>query len=334
MVETKNIVIGDHSALHALMHRDWTAYLTSPQTQENPFTRCAQTQENPFNSCAQTIKELSFFNTNNALYGPKPIVVLVPKHFSRRFTNDITCRFVAREISDYPSAPRRSFIQLREGLYITSPELTYLRMADFVGVHKLAAIGTDLCGRYFIDDRLDEYPQRKAFITTPERIMRYCSQLPQTRGSKKALEALKWVRANSGSPAETKLFLLLSISTRQGGFGLPFTHLNYDENAGALARFTDQFQYSIDIANPEMHIGIEYDGLLYHTNSSRDKRRRNELHALGWDIFPVDRDVLQDADRMIDFAMLLAKHMGIRKRPAKCWHDKHTMLRKELGLKP
>ncbi len=321
METARDIIIGDQSALHALMHRDWSALLAKP-----PITG------NPFANCDGTIAELRMFNTENALYGEKPITLLVPPGANRRFSNDVTCRYAPLELSNSTYVPVHSLIKLRSGLYLASPELVYLRMAEFSNLYELAAIGTNLCGRYYIDELADSYPQRSAFITTPSRLRKYCGSFNHVRGCGKALQALEWVKGNSGSPAETQLFLLLTIPTRRGGFGLPFDHLNHDVTPKSFAPFANQSNYSIDIANIEMHVGVEYDGQLFHDNPEKDKRRRNELKALGWDIFPIGKDILWNPERAIQFAHLLAKRMKIRFRPTNTWHNKYLELRRSLGL--
>ena len=108
--------------------------------------------------------------------------------------------------------------------------------------------------------------------------------------------------------------------------------MNYDVKAGRLVRIAEQNSYSIDCANPVLKTGVEFDGQDSHLDSSEDKRRRNELKALGWDIFPLEKDVFNSPDRMIRFAGTVAVCMGIRRRHSRAWPEKYLRLRKELGM--
>lgn len=198
---------------------------------------------------------------------------------------------------------------------------------------QLAQIATNLCGRYYIDIATDKIEDRSAFLTTPEKLRSYCSALPEVRGSKKALNALRWAFPNSGSPTETQVQLLLTIPCGRGGFALPLPLMNYDVRAGRLARIAEQGKYCIDCANPDLKIGVEYDGQDSHQDPAADKRRRNELKALNWDIFPLEKDTLENPDRMARFAEIVSIAMHVRIRRPHTWAAKYLALRKELGLK-
>jgi len=310
-----NILIADKSALFALLHGDWASRIEASLANTNPLY-----------ACATTLEGLSSFNVHNPLYGPPPISLLVHRSRDRRFSEAITCHLTS---CDYPPG---SFFKLRDGLYMTSPELTFIRMAPFVTEVQLAEIGMNLCARYFIDVHTDEINDRERFLTTPKKLRKFASTPPILPGSRKALSALRWVLPNSGSPAETKMELQYCLPLGRGGLALPFTAMNYDVRAGRLTPIMAQGKYSIDLANPKREVGLEYDGEDSHPDPSADKRRRNELKALGWDVFPIDKSVLYDPDATIRSAEQIAKHMGIRLRRSKNWEPKFHQLRKELGL--
>lgn len=316
MENIRNIVIGGESALFALLHADLGQHMAK---------RAVIT--NPLDSSAETVKELQSFNTDHPLYGGQPVHLLLPEGACRRHTEAITCRFAPSNL------PERSFFFVREGLYMASPELVFLRMAAFKTEMQLARIAMDLCARYYINVTTGEIENRSAFLTTPESLCAYCMLLPDVRGSKKALNALRWVYPNSGSPRETQCQLLLTLPLGRGGFALPLAHMNFDVKSGHLAHIAEQGKYSIDFANPNLKIGAEYDGRDSHPDPAADKRRRNELKALGWDIFPFEKDVLEDPDRMARFAANLAIAMRVKRQHSRAWPKKYLALRKELGLR-
>lgn len=310
-----NILIADQSALHTLLHRNWGNSIEEKLVNVDPLQ-----------DCASTLDDLRAFNVQHPLYGPAPISLLVKSVSDRRRTDDLLCRYVSVDL------PPGSFFELRPGLFMATPELVYVRMARFVTEAQLAEIGMNLCGRYYLDTATGKIEDRSGFITTPERLRAYALAAEGVMGSKEALAALRWVLPNSGSPYETKMKLLYCHPLGRGGFKLPFTAMNYDVKAGKLQRFTAQATYSIDMVNEKRKIGMEYDGEEGHQDASHDKRRRNELAALGWSIFPIDKSVLHDRQKSANVAKQIATRMGMRLRFSPHWDEKNRRLRSELGL--
>lgn len=310
-----NILITDESALHALLHADWANTIESSMAKINPLA-----------ACASTLEGLRAFNVHHPLYGPPPIVLLVARESDKRFARDVTSRYTQAEL------PPNSFFELRQGLFMATPELVFVRMASQLTEVQLAEVGMNLCGRYCIDEATKQVLDRSQFITTPDKLRAYAASASHMRGSSKARTALKLVLPNSGSPYETKLKLLFCHPVGRGGFGLPFTAMNYDVSAGRLERIMAQSFYSIDLVNELMQFGVEYDGGDAHPDASEDKRRRNELATLGWRVFPIDKEILHDPEATIRAAEQIAKQMHVRLRRSVNWEKKYLRLRAELNL--
>ncbi len=310
-----NILIVDESALFALQHGDWADRIE---------TSLAKT--NPLQSCATTLEGLSDFNVHNPLYGPPPVSLLVNDESSKRFTDNLICRYTD---NTYPPG---AFFALREDLFIATPELAYLRMARFATEVQLAEIGMNLCGRYFSDAKTGKICSRSRFLTTPEKLAAFAKAASSVRGSKKALHVLRFVLPNSGSPYETKMKLLFCHPIRLGGFGLPFTDMNYDVRSGRLQAMMAQDDFSIDMVDRVRRFSAEYDGGESHLDASADKRRRNELATLGWRVFPIDKAVLHDPEATLRAGRQMAKQMQVRLRFPAHWEERYLRLRAELGL--
>lgn len=311
-----NIIIGDTSALRFLLHRD-----------AGDFVERNRTLVNPLLDCATSSSALHAFNFQNPAYGPPPVTLLVPSARLRREANAISCAVCPIDI------PPSSFFEIRPGLYMASPELVFLRLATRVSVNRLAEIGMELCARYFIDEKTGELPDRNALLTTPERIAEFLDSAPGVNGSSKARQALKFVLPESKSPMENKMKLQFCHPMRRGGFNLPFTVMNFEvKPRESLQKLTTQETYSIDLADPDTQKGLEFDGREKHLDASKDKQRRIELKALGWDIFPLDAKVLYNPTATIRFAEQVARHMGIRLRYPKSWESKFVELRHDLDL--
>lgn len=313
MVGSSSIVIGDQSAAALYAHSACR------------FMQARPLQRNPLRTCADTSAGLHAFNYDHPLFGGRPVTLMVPEQAYRRRTEIITCH------SAHAAIPPKSFYELREGLYIACPELVFARMGLYLDLIQLAELGMSLCARYYIGAN-DAIEDRPFSITTPKKLSAYLDHVPEMRGSMKARRALALVMANSGSPVETKMALQFCVPLRMGGFKFPFTAMNYEISAGKMSSMTLQSAYSIDLASPQRKFGLEYDGEAYHEDSSKDKRRRNELKALGWEIFPIDKNVLFDAraTKRAGEQIATCLHMRLRRPPS--WEESFTALRKSLHL--
>ena len=316
MATSGNIVIADESALHLYLHIDGLQQINAHVAQINPLLNCASTSE-----------ELLSFNPQHPLYGGEPISILVCDPVSRRTNSRVRSRCCSYDF------PRRSFVKIAGGPYVVAPELAFVRAGCFMSEAELIALGTNLCARYYVNLKTGKTIERSAFLTTPDKLRRYVAKVSSMRGSAKAERALKWVLANSASPAETQMTLILTLPYRLGGFGLPLKEMNFDVKAGRLSRIAEQSDFSIDLANHDMRIGCEYDGHDYHLDASADKRRRNALAALDWTIFPIDKHVLGSALATEQLALELASRMKVRVRRPDGWNDKYRALRYDLGLR-
>ena len=310
-----NIIIGDLSALHFYLHSDVCSHDAIKRTLHNPLT-----------NCANIAKVHRSFNCDNPLYGSKPITLLVPRRELRRHSSVITCSVCSYDL------PGDSFFELRPGLYLTSPELTFLRLSERLNENRLAEIGIQLCARYFTHLDSGQIVNRTKPLTTPDSLSRFAQQCKGMRGTLKAQRALRFVLANSASPMEGAMKLQFCHPFSHGGFNLPFTVFNYEIILPRTNRFTSQSTYCIDLVNPQLKVGMEYDGKEFHQNAGKDVKRRNELKALGWEVFPLDSSVLYSPDETIRLARQIAKYLGIRQRFPRSWEAKFVQLRHDLDL--
>lgn len=315
MASLGNIVIADESALHLYLHIEGLNQIGARKAKGDPLRLSAKSSAG-----------LSAFNTSHPLYGGEPVSVLVNERGSRRATRQIDAKCCSYDL------PGGSFIKLRSGLYLSSPQLTFVRMARNVSETKLAAMGMALCARYYVREGTGEIVERAGYLVTPDQLGNYLEKVPGMRGSTRAARALRWVVANSGSPAETQMKLQFCQPLWCGGFALPFGVMNYDVRAGRLSRITEQGDYCIDLVNPRLKVGLEYDGALYHLDASKDKRRRNALASLGWTVFPIDKAVLYDPVATEKAARQIARFLGIRIQKPRCWESRFVELRRDLGL--
>ena len=310
-----NIIIADESALFFYEHIAGMGQFALKPTRGNPLSDCTCSGEG-----------LARFNASHPLYGGAPVSVLVRDSTARRQSRAVKARCCPIDL------PEGSFYKLRDNLFLASPELVFVRMGGFVPEMRLAEIGLNLCGRFYKNLDTGKLGDRIELLTTPAKIERYLDKVPDLRGSSKARKALRWVICNSGSPAESKMKLQFGNPLWTGGFGLPFTHLNYDVMAGRHADLTEQSEFCIDYVNPDLKKGMEYDGEDYHLDSGKDKRRRNALEALGWHVFPIDKSVLYNAEATKQAGLQIARYLGMRVQFPKHWQENFERMRRELEL--
>lgn len=318
MESAGNIVIGDTSAEFFLLHDDAARRIVGSEAWANPLDECATDPKN-----------LRAFNTGHPLYGGRPVTLLVPQQSLRRENADIACRAASGAF------PAQSFFQLRDGLYMATPECVFLRAAaSGQPLGHLVELATNLCGRYYLRvvDGKDEITRRSGFLTTLDRLAQYLDEAAGLRGCRQAKRALKFAACNSGSPEETRLWVILTLPVRYGGFGLPFTHMNYNVKLGRLSGLLEQSKYELDIIAYGTGFSVEYDGEESHLDASKDKRRRNDLKVLDWDVYPVDKFTLYNASRTEQMGRQIAKLLGKRLRLDAEWRGRYIDLRRSLGL--
>ena len=281
---------------------------------------------NPLEACASDASSLMDFNVNHPLFGGRPVSLLVSSKSLRRCDPDIVCRCVLGDFS------AKSFFKIRNGLYMPTPDCLFALAASRQSLTELVALGVNLCGRYYLAGPNGGFRRRSDFLATPESLLAYAQALGRRKGAGRAKQAIQHIAPNSGSPAETQTWVQYCIPMHHGGMGLGFTHMNYDVKAGRLAQLTAQGEFCIDVVEANLHIGLEFDGKEYHQDAGKDKRRRNDLKMLGWDVYPIDGASLYNPDETIRSAKQLARIMGRRFRPPKDWDKRFVALRESIGL--
>ena len=160
--------------------------------------------------------------------------------------------------------PKGCFINIGDGLIVSSPPFCFFQMAGELPLVKLIELGFEFCGSYSLlalpanlkqnqnpedvqeDDiegayknlsrhtKLSSYPQllrvsqlyEHPQLTNVKEIKTFIAQMKDVRGQKKADRALRFIVDRSASPMETILFMLLTLPYKLGGYGLPAPELN------------------------------------------------------------------------------------------------------------
>lgn len=152
--------------------------------------------------------------------------------------------------------------EISEGRYLacTAPLRTWFDLAGILSLQDLV-----IAGDYLL--------RRKAPLSTPEAIDAFLATKPGRAGYRKAKQARTLMRANTDSPKETELRLLLTAA------GLPEPAINvpmFDETGGWVQ--------DPDMSYEEFKIAIQYDGGHHATPAQRrsDIFRDENARSLGW----------------------------------------------------
>ena len=221
-------------------------------------------------------------------------------------------------------------------MFLSSPEFCFLQMAEGLPVSQLIQLGYELCSCYVMNSRAKRgFDRTRAPLTTPMRLQEFIIRAGSCRGSAKALMATRWIVANSWSPMETDISMLLTLPTKMGGYQLPFPILNLrtqlDGEWRARAR---REHYYLDMCWPGTNTVLEFNGEEDHmgkTAAGRDRTREIILAGLGFEVTVITGRQVFRADEFDLVVQALCKSLGRRyRRPTKAQMEKKLKLRREL----
>lgn len=155
-----------------------------------------------------------------------------------------------------------------KGIPVTTPERTWLDMAEMLSLDELVAMG-DSCVRIPRPDLED----RDMPLCSLADLQRMIDRHKGKRGLRKAKDAIKLIRVGSDSPQET--FLRLAMVRA----GLPEPELNVPIISEDGTR-----HHEPDLSYRKYRIGIEYEGEHHGEDVQvvRDIARSERYAALGW----------------------------------------------------
>lgn len=242
------------------------------------------------------------------------------------------------------SLPPKSFIRIgtigTTTVYIASPELVFMQLAQRRPLEEAVYFGFALCSLYRIDpaapgglQQRDERPlsNQKHIVadrplTSIKHIETFLDTAKGSLGCEKARSALKFVRAGSRSPMESALAISLGLPRNRGGFGLGVGQMNHavrifngTDWAGERRYVTRYPDISIEHTNSsgrKTTVGIDYDGYAFHSTATalaRDARRRNEIAPIrGFAHLSISAQEATDFVAFCRFADQARRALGVR----------------------
>ena len=257
----------------------------------------------------------------------EPVHVVVPNAGDRSQAKGLVCHVWAG-----PN-PAGSYLKLGEGVYLSSPEMTFSEMAQELSLIELVRFGYILCGSYACDECSDRGFRKRVPLTSVQSLKRQVKKMESRHGVKKAARALRFIADGSASPMETILAMVLCLPRMIGGYGLDLPELNARIEA-RMKGLVDRDHFLCDLYWRKQRVAVEYDSDEHHSGAeaeARDSARRSALLSHGVTVLSVRPEQFFDARKFDETARAIAKLTG-KRLPANDagWMMKRDRLRREL----
>ncbi len=219
-----------------------------------------------------------------------------------------------------PTLPAQSIARVTRGLYVVSPELSFLQMARVLDLFELIHLGFELCGTYAPERRgTTGLVQRNRALTSVQSIQAALGLMRGARDRAAALRAINLVQDNAASPMESVCAMLLGMPRRLGGFGLPSFSLNHRIEFDDVARSIAHRDHAkADLYWEPARVDVEYEGRIFHEGETRmasDKARANALAHMGITTISLFDEHVQSDAMFCTMACDIARAIGFRMRP-------------------
>lgn len=185
--------------------------------------------------------------------------------------------------------PKNSFRKIDNFTNISSPELLFYQLSSSLTFVELLLVGFELCGCYAIlEDPQDTLITDIRQLTTPKMIQEYLMQLHKSNINcqhiLKAIKAASFLADNSFSPQETRLYIMLCMPRKLGGYGVTGMRLNSSiQLSNSALKEAGQNIIIPDISNIKTKVAIEYDSSVYHEDPQQNQRDKIRINALNHD---------------------------------------------------
>lgn len=238
----------------------------------------------------------------------KPVSILVSCKANMRKSQNLSPRIWSGK------HPSRSFCKIAQGLYVSTPEATFLQLGKESSLIQLITIGYELCGSYGLSAQSDSGFLRREPRSNPQLIERYLEKCDGIHGVKAAKRASSYIAKGSASPMESLLSMLLCLPPSLGGFGLPRPELNFpiETNEGGIV------MRRCDLYWPDQRFALEYDSDTFHSDASKlhlDSSRRSTLEKAGVHVVSVTKNQVFDRGQLFNLATIVSKRLEKRLSP-------------------
>ena len=257
----------------------------------------------------ETMKEISRLNFT------LPTHIAIAAKRKRYFSDDIICHVLPEQL------PSKSLIQISESIYIISPELCFLKAAQYLTFPELVLLGNQLCAAYVKDKYMDTGQAERKPITNSKKIYGYLQRAKNISGVKMARKAVKYVSDGALSLVEACLAVLAALPICLGGYGLKEFSLNYRIHLSPEGKqYFGRAVCVADIVWPKEKMALEYDSTFWHFNQERffsDKKRATALALSGYAVVSVTEEQIKSFKKIEELFLTIRKKLGMKTRPSR-----------------
>lgn len=216
------------------------------------------------------------------------------------------------------SLPKNSIKQLSENIHYVCPELLLVQFSSILPYEHLALIALEFCGTYSIDPQTHNFEKDLTPATTPKMIENYikCYEKhnPNFRGKSKLKDVVEFIKPNSASPMESRLFIKLCGKRKKGFYGCCDLEMNQPVKlSDDASKIAGQKIVTPDILNEKLKVAIEYNSAQHHESSDqrqKDARRRDALVHDGWKVFSITPQQYYNENTFHVLAIQILKTLG------------------------
>lgn len=276
-----------------------------------------------------TAEQVRALNLSEFEFGPDPIHVLVPSSASRHGSQRLVFHTQGTKL------PPHSLCPLHGGIHVVSPEICLVQMCNTLSLAKALEIGMEFCGTYALrPSGIEEKGDRDYTLMDAERFRRRLKTWSGLHGLVQARVVAQYLENGSASPMETKLYLLLCLPQKHGGYNLGRPELNGEIDAPEeVKHILHHKKIKPDELWRDKRVVVEYDGE-YHNDpqqATRDELRRSILESMGYTVFVFKKQHIYNPLVFATMAETVAAKLGKRIRPLTLKQElAREALRKEL----
>lgn len=267
-------------------------------------------------NCPASDETVRSFCLSEAEFGPKPFDALLPEDGPKIRS------FLRFHVQKAP-LPAHSLYPIRDGIHVVSPALCFVQLCNSLSIVEALELGMEFCGTYALrPDSPGDKSTRTYRLMDASTLARKLNSWKSIHGVRQARRIAPLLANGSASPMETKLFLMLTLPQKHGGYNIEKPELNPEIELPHEARLIlRQDKVKPDMlwqdAKRNLKLVVEYDGE-YHNDPAqarKDEMRRAVLETMGYTVVAVKKHLIYNPMAFDGLAKMIAKKCGKRLRP-------------------
>ena len=206
-----------------------------------------------------------------------------------------------------------------DDLGVCKVPLALAQVAAKEGLVEALLAALEFCGTYLMAPAAAAgFVNTRSAVTSVDELRGWYAkrhaELPRSAGA--FSEVIRYAQDGSNSPAESKVYALLSLGREWGGLGIPGIELNVRlELDGVARRILGARTMRPDFYLPAARIAGEYKSKRFHPESSwtNDDRRMDALVAEGLTSFSLNNERVRNLKELSSIGQMIAKRLRLRR---------------------